>query len=431
MDTFSYGSPVGERSSRGSPEGALEQPHGAATLLSMRQRSPKASTGVLLALLALPGSGCRVAAARVWNLREVHEPSGKPRRRARTRSDAAYVLQRTLRTLSIGDEQDNEAEERPIRDPFGTCFENVRALADCNLDKDMTAGLMAEAFAWLAVDCTYVLSRERAARTLGPLAVRLEVEKALPPPEEPAGPEELRRAYETLVLAAAPVVRGEGGSVLDVRAACEGIGELRPDRQGSLRLLRAANVLLEEGSGSSALDPLRGLQRSLARRAVAFALHTGMEDGDGRVVAGFLSARLRLAGEDREGLLEWTLASPHEGLRHFEDLALEAVNWIARNGLPPQRLRGDGQGLPSEALRRDRWIQAFIEMLAEVEGPLLAACSRALGKLTGRPATLRPEEWLAWWRWERPDAPAAPPSAEPRAGSSYPSTFAAQDEGGS
>jgi len=379
----------------------------------MRSRFLKAAEGGLVCLLLLSGSSCRVAAARVWNLREVHEPSGRPRREARTQSDAAYILQRALRSLSLDDEEDDQGELRPIRDPLGTCFSNVIALAECDLEKDRNAGLMAEAFAWLAVDCTYALSRERAARALGPLAVRLEVDKAQAPPENPAGPAELTRAYETLVLAAAPVVRGEGGSALDVRKACEEIGELLPDRQGTLRLLRAANVLLEEGSGGSALDPLRGLQRSLARRAVAFALHTGMEDPDGRVVGGFLSARLMLPGEDREGLLEWTLASPHEGMVHFEDLALVAVNWIARNGLPPQRLRGDGQGLTNETVRRERWVEAFIQMLGEVQGPLLPACSRALAKLTGRPASLRPEEWLAWWNWERPGAAAAPTSSTP------------------
>ncbi len=354
----------------------------------------------LVGVLVL-GSGCKVAEARMWNLREVHEPNGRPRRKAKTQSDAAYLMERTLRTLELGANESAKAEEKPLADPLGTCFSNLVALSECDATKDMSAALMAEGFAWLAIDCTYALSRDRAARAMGPLAARLKVDKALPPPAEPAATDDITTAYQTLVVAAGPIVRGERGSSLDVRDAALAIGALQPDRAGTLRLLKATNVLLEEGGKKSALDPLRGLQRSLAKRALALALHEGMDDEDGRVVAAILNSRLMLEGENKEKLLEWTLATPHEGLRNSPELALEAIEWIAANGLPAQVPQEDGSLALDEGARNERWTGAFIQMLGEVQGQLVPACSRALARLTGHPATIRPEEWLAWWRWER------------------------------
>ena len=356
---------------------------------------------ILFAALVALASGCHVPGARIWNLREVHKPNGRPRREARTQSDVAYSLQQLVSSLQLGANPALESKPKTIRDPLGKCFENVVALSKSSLKEDMTVGLQAEGFAWLAVDCTYALSRERAARALGPLAARLGVKAALPAPEAPSSPEDIASAYETLVVACSPIVRGEGGSSLDVRAACEAIGELQPDRAGTLRLLRAANVLLEHGGKRTSLDALRGLQRSLAKRAVSLALGEVLDDPDGRVLAAGITVRLGLEGEDGEALLRWVLGDPHEGVENLEELALAAVGWVGAHGLPAQATPEDGAPPEDEGARRERWTEVFLQLLGTVEGRLVPACSRALAMLTGRPASLRPEEWFHWWRFER------------------------------
>jgi hypothetical protein len=379
----------------------------------MPKRQGRGFPGALLALLCAL-TGCRVAEARIWNLRQVHNLDGTPRRQGRTQSDLDYLLQRSLSSIEFSQtsfSQTSFSETKPstIHDPLGTCFKNVIALAKCNPDKDSVAALQAEGLGWLAVDCTYALSREEAARALGPLALRLEVLKAAEPDGEPSGPEEIKSAFDTLVIVASPIVRGESGSVLDLREACEGIGAVRPDRAATLLLLKATNVLLEEGGSKTALDPLRGLQRSLARRAVAFALYEVMDDADGRVAAGGLASRLLLVDEDREALLQAAIADPRQGLTHFEELALEAIEWIAANGLPrppPSSPASEDWDEEDEAAQLERWCATLVQLLSVVRGRLHPATARALSRLTGRPATLRPELWSSWWLWER-DGPSA------------------------
>lgn len=363
------------------------------------RRPPRAA--LALTLVSGLAGGCHYAPARVWNLREVHQPSGRPDRVARTRSDVAYLLQVAFEQLDIGQNLALEGEERRLDDPLGVCLENLLALERTDAGDPVDQPFQAEGFAWLAVDCTYGLSREAAVRGLRPLAAELGVtEPVTVDPEAAATPAEIDAAFEDLVTAARPIVRGEGGSALDVRSSVEAIGALLPDRAGTLRLLRATNVLMERARGRAALEPVAALQRSLARRAVGLALEEVLADPEGLVRAAGLRTRLELAApEQADELLVWALEDPHEDVARAEEVQRTAVAWIAERGLP--RSAGGPRALGDYELR---WCERLTRLLAERRGPEAVGAAGALARITGRPATIRPEAWLAWWRWERPGA---------------------------
>ena len=341
----------------------------------------------------------------MWNLREVHQPNGRPDWLASTRNDVAYLLERAFEEINLGENKVFDPKEKKLEDPLGVCLENLVALEKTDLKELEVQALQAEGFSWLAVDCTYDLSREVAARALGPLAVALGVAGPLKiEGEEGAStPEEIRAAYDQLVLVVRPIVRGEGGSVLDVRTAVEDIGKLQPDRSGTLRLLRATNVLLERAGGRSSLDYVRALQRSLAQRSVGFALDAVLEDSNGRVVGAGLKTRLLIATpEQAQELLVWAVENQHEAVARRDEIPLAALEWIADHGLP------GGTGTPGELGEvEEEWCARLVELISGVRGPVATASARALSEVTGRPATIRPEVWLTWWRWERPTPEAA------------------------
>jgi hypothetical protein len=354
----------------------------------------------------LAASGCRVAPAKVWNLEQVHAPDGSPKRRANLRRDWEYLLGELFeRTNFGGPERQAEAErEEKIEDPFGTCFENVLALEDCERDEKV-AGLQAAAFAWLAVDCTYVLSRERCVLALGDLAQALDLAGAATPPGgEPATAEAVKALFDELVATVREVVAAPdlaGSSLEDLAGR---VRALPLDRQGALRLLRATNALLAKREGGAVLAPLRALRLDLARRSTGLALRAAYDDRHGRVRAAALEAGLRAFPLERAALLRWAVSDPMEAVEARSEVSLRALQMVARYGLP------ESADEPPEELERS-WRELLLQVLrSQVDGPHTIAACQALAKVTGQPPTILPEVWLARWRTS------APESGESRAG---------------
>ncbi len=365
---------------------------------------PTRSSATLLLGLALAAcAGCRVAQAKVWNLQQVHDPDGSPRRTGRVHSDVGFLFSRFLEISSFQSQNIAALKDKEIEDPLGECLENLTELDDCNEEDLQVQGWMAECYAWLAIDCTYVLSRERCALELANLARVLEVEAPIvrAPDVRTATSEEVGAAYDALVAAAQPFFVSQGGSVRDLVAACEETGALVLDRAGALRLLRACNVMLGKKRGPE-LEPLYRLRRELARRSVALAIPELLEDAEGRVRGAGLWAHAALPGADMPELLRWALVDPMEGVDEREIVALRALEILGHQGLWPP----GGEPPPEERDAELRpWVDLMIQILQNDDGTEIgtAAC-HALARITGEEPTLRAEVWAARWRarWSTP-----------------------------
>ena len=363
---------------------------------------------VAAGLLVLVG-GCTLAPARVWNLDQLHEPDGTPRGRARLMNDLEYVLTRLFEKTHYGGAafREQQAEGKRIKNPLGECFDNVVGLADAKRDEQV-AGLQAWAYGWLAVDCTYVLSRERCAFELGGLARDLRVPASAPPPEgEAVTPEGVKTALDELLAAVRGVVAAPALAGTSLVDACARVRALPLDRAGALRLLRATNELLTNDRDLPELAPLRELRLALAQRCVVLALRKALADPNGRVRAAALDSALIAFPSERDALLHAAITDAMENVEAPEEVVQRALELLAEHGLPQAPA-----GTESAVFERG-WEDLLLQVVRiSPEGPVNAAACRALGKVTAAPGSLRPEVWLAWAR-ARPPAPTPPQPAAP------------------
>lgn len=368
----------------------------------------RAGVGALFAVLAL-GTSCHLAPAKVWNLEQVHTPDGRPSRRGQVRSDFGYVLSSLSAGTNYGgaEHQAKAAKDERIEDPLGTCLENVVELGRCLRD-ERVAAIQAATFAWLAVDCTYLLSRERCALELGELASVLDLQAPPPLPEgEPLDAEAVSAALEELVAATREVVAAPDLAGRALENARERVLALPLGRQGAIRMLRATNALLERRERGAVFAPLRALRLDLARRVTAMALGEALEDPQGRVRAAALEASLRAFPGERPELLRRAMVDPMQEVAERSEVSLRALQFLARYGLPPAP-----EGMPIEVYERT-WNGLLVEVLRlRVDGSHSVAACEALAKITGEPATLRPEVWMARWRAHSSAEPVRPSGPE-------------------
>lgn len=363
---------------------------------------------LLLVGLAATASSCQLAPAHARNLDVLHDESGRPARRGNLKGPLGYLFTETLRSSNFrgGEGLAGADEEEAIEDPLGECLANVLDLAACTRDgvqgDERVLALQVESFAWLVHDCTYILSRERCASELGRLALWLEPAKESAPVGEPASAELVTERFEALAACVAEVRAAPemAGGALGER--CDAVAELVLEREGALRLLRGVNKLLAPGEQGAVLAPLRSLRLSLARRNLVLGVRAALEDPEGRVRAAGLEAAVRVFPAERHALLAEVLSRPPE-IPGLELLTARAVELLARYGAPPAP-----EGVTPEQDRAN-WIELVIPLLRSgLDGPNTTAACAALAKLTGEPATLRPEVWVARWRASRTEGTGSP-----------------------
>ncbi len=350
-------------------------------------------------------ASCRVAEAKVWNLRQVHDPDGSPSYRGDIRTDMGWYL---ALALSMSRYDPNEGfsgietpeKVRDIPDPREVCLENLIGLASCDAEDPRVLMQQVEVFAWLAKDDTYFLARERAALSLSDPGRRLGVTRPLPfDVETAAEPREVAVALTELVRNARPfLIGGEMASPRLLREACDGVRALALDFEGARRVVSGINAVFGSKKRVGALLELADLQREIAARLVAAALDATLSDPEPRVRAAGLQALVEMSANGDGALLLAALDDPSPLV------VRRALRLVAAHGLPtPPSEADEGERL----LERVAWTEALVERTKSLDGPVSIAACRALGKVSGAGPSLRPESWFRWWdATRRREAPA-------------------------
>ncbi len=343
--------------------------------------------GLVLGLLPGSFAACRLADAKIWNLREVHRPDGRTKYVGRLHSDVEHVLRNMFEFTNFRGGAPAEAEKK-VEDPLGECLDNLIELADCGRDDARILFAMVEVVSWLAKDCEYPLSRERCALELASLGERLGLAGPIEAPAEAAGVEPVSTAIEDLTRGVVDALASDASRPGGLKQACEGVRALALDREGARRLLSVANLLLDRvGAAVPAVRDLVLLRAELGRRCAGLALADVLVDPRPRVRAAAL--RTALALEPRAAAKRLEAGLDDEGL----EVKLVAVRSLGRLGVP----ESEGADGRDEA----HWVEKLIELLrGSFDEELSVALCRTLARWTGRPENLHPEAWVEWWEDE-------------------------------
>lgn len=365
-------------------------------------RSPSAVLAPLA--LALP-TGCHVAAARSWNLNELHDESTHHRYSGAIESDMEYFFRHELTgAISIGSVHFEQKAPVAIPDPVTACLENLLALESYGDHDPRVAGMQVEWAARLATADPWKLTRERAVIGLGRAGARLGagVPAGLPEGSVPVGPSAVSEALAGLLRASRPVMdRGNRATPterLDLDAACQVVQGLTLDLDGARRMLHAT-VDLVEAVGSSvgpgqAGAPLKLLSLELQKRCVRFALAAALKDPDPHVRAAAVEAAVVCVGP---GILDLILAQLSHELA--PEVLVRTMDVVRKVGLPigtPLGAPEDSKATPEQAQRAR--LAAIYDLLDRPEEDVRVSAMRALEKVSGAGLrSLREEDWQAWW----------------------------------
>lgn len=371
-----------------------------------RERPPRAGVrhAVAASLLGLALGGCQgLPEAKLWNLEQVHYPDGRPSYTGNVQRDTQYRLRKIGTFLaSTGGPDLGTTEEKPIEDPLGVCLENVVELQHIDVNNRRVRGLKIQTFAWLGVDCTYALTRERCMRALIRLGRHYEVEGPirLAPDVDAVDAAEMRELLKEIVPPARELMAGaaaDPGLTADrLRAGCRAVELERLDRDGARRLLAVLNVLLGQGSfDTPGLGPAAELHAALAQRCIGLALAGGLDDDAPLVRAAALEACVWITDNRVPELLR-------AGISDRDAIVVtRALKLIARFGLPAMETESQGFGGTVEQYE-GAWLDLLVQVLQAVfDGEIAVAGCQAMARVTGEPANLRPEAWVEWWNAER------------------------------
>lgn len=335
--------------------------------------------------LVLAAGACRVADAKVWNLREVHHPDGRAKHVGSLHSDFEHQLRSLLESMRFRAGAAPEEQEE-IEDPISECLENLLELSKCNQKDPHLLATTIEMVTWIAGDCEYALSRERCALELADLGELLGINGPLelPPDASPAGPEEVATAIQDLTRDALPALEYENDALraAPLRERCAEVAELVLDRDGARRLLAVANLLASRGSDQApSLAPARDLRLDLARRCAGLGLAVLLADPHPRVRGAAFRSSLALSPVVSSERIEQGLSD------ESPEVKVEAVRALARAGT------GVDDGKDERF-----WTDRLIGLLRQSsDGELSIAICRSLAQRTARPSDLHPENWIAWW----------------------------------
>lgn len=354
-----------------------------------------------LALLLAGGLGaCYSFDASVHNLRELHRPDGQPRYRAATMGAFEYFMRMAISDGLLDRTSIDITTKKPkrIEDPHGETLDNLILLARKEPDSPRVLALQTELFGWLAVEDPFVLARERSVIELGRIGRRLGVVDtlSLPPEEEIANADDVRKLVTSLASAVLPMLAGDSDGAVWVAEqerlaeVCEQMAALNLDLSGGRRVLAATAAMVGADGGSRPeMEPVRELLRDVAWRVVSMSLARAVDDESPIVRKVALEAWVTASNNRRPDLI----------LRALDErdasVARTALNLIRTHGLPLPLDELEGQALEDY---KAGWIQRLVEQAQHFNGEVAAAACRALSTVSGADFySQRGEDWADWY----------------------------------
>ncbi|MFN0245074.1 MAG: HEAT repeat domain-containing protein [Planctomycetota bacterium] len=384
----------------------------------MRSRSTRRFSSALALLVSLAiGGACRSVDPKVWNLEQLHDESGRHRYTGALEGDFEYFLRHEFTRLFSGVGFSTSFAQKSaseIEDPSTECLDVLLELEDLVSSDPRTFALQVVWFARLCVEDPARLSRERSVYALGRLGRALEVGMPVKVPANPpaAGAPAGGAALSSLVAAAKPWTDGsatKGASELDLAAAAQVVQGLVLDLDGARRALDVVAELFDK-LPSRATEPIVELARDLERRCVREALAAALIDKDPWVRAAAVEGAVECGGPR---VLDSILAQIER------DVNVEPAPEVLIRVMRVVRTRGLG---PDEGdVRRERWTRSIYRLMNLHPDPAVRiAAMEALGKVAGAGfASLREEDWQAWWQ-TRPSSHSTPESGTSTPGASTP-----------
>lgn len=358
------------------------------------------------------GGACRSVDPKVWNLEQLHDEDGRHRYAGALEGDFEYFMRHEFTRLFSGVGLSTSFAEKSaseIEDPSTECLDVLLELEDLASSDPRTFALQVMWFARLAVEDPARLSRERAVYALGRFGRTLEVGMPVKVPAQPppAGAPAIGAALTSLVAAAKPWTDGSatnGANEVDLAAAAQVVQGLVLDLDGARRALGVVAEIIDK-LPSRATKPIVELARDLERRCVREALAAALIDKDPWVRAAAVEGAVECGGPR---VLDSILAQIER------DVNVEPAPEVLIRVMRVVRTRGLG---PDEGdVRRERWTRSIYRLMNLHPDPAVRiAAMEALGKVSDAGfASLREEDWQAWWQ-KRPTT--TPP---PESGSSTP-----------
>jgi len=339
-------------------------------------------------------SSCKIADAHTYNLRVLHEETGRHKRMAGLMSDSSYSFQSFFwqGLLRKTKAQFENTEPSKVDDPLESCVENLIELWEIDPVDETGAAQQVENFARYAVLDPWQISRQICVRALGAAGARLKLgEHADPQPQGAiATPDDVRAALALLLRAVGPQKTGEAAA--DLAAACQGMAGLNYDFDGLLRALPASAFLLRrEKSDSPRRKLLLELVQSLERRTLRIALERAGADSSPWVRGLALEALVRANGK---AYLAKEL--PRLGTEPEAEVQLSLLSMIRSLGLPAAAAAGAD---PSQSEREGGLALVYKVATQHPIERVRVSAMATLGAVSGAGfESLREEDWQTWWQ---------------------------------
>lgn len=345
-------------------------------------------------------AACRGVDAQAHDIRALHRPDGSIRSVAAVVGGTEFTFGRMGATprmpagdwallAAYSDEPvsgdllfNPEADVAPkrVRKPQRRSTERLLELSGASDRDPYTAGVKVELAAFLATRSRSKVTREMAVRILGEAARRTETPYVLQTVEDPADPDRVRAALETL----ADAIDGEG----DVTASAEALGAMPLELDDWRRVLRATTALRQVIPQRQWADEgLADLHLEAQSNCAAFGLGRALRDPSEWV-----------AGAATEETLSFDRSRSFEIFRD----SLDALSYSIARAVLDSVIE---HGLPESDPPKEVWLEYLVRAALTLQDnqsleddQLRVRAFRALGLVSDAGfESLRPEDWTRWY----------------------------------
>lgn len=365
-------------------------------------RRVRRGSGLILGLVVSASAlaSCRSAAAKAWNLGQLHDDENHHRYVAALETDIEYTLRHEIASVLQSGSKLLTKEPSRVENPSQRCLEMLVDLGDADPRDARSRALQVAWSTRLAVGDPFALSRERAVLLLGRLGARLEAGRpaGLPSGTTPASAELVTEKATALVRAVRAIVdpasikteAGESAPTID--AACAALEALTLDVDGARRVIEALSQLSRlRGVDGPARERMQRTSLDLERRAVRQAIAIAFKDKEPVVRAAAVEAAVECAGV---GVLDSMLQQLDR--EPAPVVLVRVLRLVRERGLPPPPADAPAE---DRSRWRDGQLAAIYQLLySRPQSEIHVAAMQALSSVAGAGfASLREEDWQAWF----------------------------------